>query len=303
MNPVSHTTEVRLLKWATAAAVLTATILIMAKLGAYMATESVSLLASLIDSLMDGGASLLNLFAVRYALTPPDAEHRFGHGKAESLAGLAQAVFIGGSGIFLIVEAIQRLINPQPLEQIGVGIAVMSFSIVLTSVLVIFQRYVIKRTHSTAIKADSFHYATDIVSNGAIVLALLIAQMGWFGIDPALALIIAVWVLYCAWKIANEALQDLLDRELPTPQRDQIISAACAHPSVHGVHDLRTRVSGRMRFIQLHIELDDFLPLHQAHVIADQVEAAILEVMPGSDVVIHQDPLSINDERQAEFDL
>ena len=302
MHPAVDTLEVRLLKLATAAAVLTAATLIVAKLGAYMATESVSLLASLIDSLMDGGASLLNLLAVRYALTPPDAEHRFGHGKAESLAGLAQAAFIGGSGIFLIIEALQRLANPQPLEQIGVGVVVMSFSIVLTTALVVFQRYVIRRTHSTAIKADSFHYATDIVSNGAVVLALLLAQLGWFGVDPVLALIIAVWVLYCAWKIASEALQELLDRELPTSQREQIITAACAHPRVHGVHDLRTRVSGRMRFIQLHIELDDFLPLHQAHLIADQVEAAILAVMPGSDVVIHQDPLSINDERQAALD-
>jgi ferrous-iron efflux pump FieF len=298
----ANASQVRLLKLATAAAVLTATTLIIAKLGAYMATGSVSLLASLIDSLMDGGASLLNLLAVRYALMPPDAEHRFGHGKAESLAGLVQSLFIGGSGLFLINEAVQRLINPQPLEHITVGVAVMSFSIILTSALVMFQRSVIKRTHSTAIKADSFHYATDIVSNSAILLALLLAQMGWLGLDPVLALVIAAWVIYCAWQIAHEALQDLLDRELPTPQREQIISAALAHPQVHGVHDLRTRVSGRMRFIQLHIELDDDMPLYQAHVIADEVEAAILQVIPRSDVVIHQDPLSVKDEKLAERD-
>lgn len=302
MNPAAEIGHARLLKLATAAAVLTAATLIAAKLGAYIATGSVSLLASLIDSLMDGGASLLNLLAVRYALIPPDAEHRFGHGKAESLAGLAQSLFIGGSGLFLINEAVQRLINPQPLEQITVGVVVMSFSIVLTSALVIFQRYVIRRTHSSAIKADSFHYATDIVSNAAILLALLLAQLGWLGVDPVLALIIAIWVLYCAWQIAQEALQDLLDRELPDLQREQIITAAAAHPQVHGVHDLRTRVSGRMRFIQLHIELDDDMPLYQAHVIADEVEAAILAVIPRSDVVIHQDPLSIKDEKLAELD-
>ena len=291
----------KLLKLATSAAVTVAALLIITKLVAYTFTQSVAVLASLVDSLMDVGASFLNLLAVRYALTPPDEEHRFGHGKAEALAGMAQAMFIAGSGVFLIVQAIERLVNPRPLEQVGLGLGVMLFSIAATVLLVMLQSYVVKRTHSTAIKADSLHYKSDILSNGAIVLALVLADMGWFGIDPLFALGIAGWVIYCAWQIAADSFQDLLDRELPDEERQKIIDVATAHSMVHGIHDLRTRMSGRMRFVQLHIELDDKLPLLESHRIADEVEAAILELMPSADVVIHQDPVGIMDARQGDL--
>ena len=302
MNEEIGQEQARLLKLATAAAVVTAMLLIATKLAAYLMTHSVSLLASLVDSLMDVGASILNLLAVRYALTPPDAEHRFGHGKAESLAGMAQAMFIAGSGVFLVVEAIERLINPRPLEQLGIGVGVMVFSIVATLLLVVFQSYVVKRTNSIAIRADSLHYKTDILSNAAIIVALVLSNVGWAGVDPLLALAIAGWVLLCAWKIAAESFQDLLDRELPEEQRQQIIETATAHSQVYGIHDLRTRMSGRMQFVQFHIELDDDLPLIESHRIADEVEAAVLELMPAGDVVIHQDPVGVADARQSDLE-
>lgn len=292
LEPASKAESEHLLRFATYASIVTAGILIIAKLTAYWLTGSVSVLASLIDSFMDAGASLVNLLAVSYALSPPDKEHRFGHGKAESLAGLAQATFIAGSGLFLILESTQRLLTPQPIEAIGVGIGVMIFSIIATLVLVTIQRHVIKKTNSTAIRADALHYKTDLLSNVAIILALLLSNFNWPGIDPLFALAIAAYVLYSAWKIGNEALQDLLDRELPDEKRHLIIQIAKDHPDVVGLHDLRTRLSGRTEFIQMHMELPDDLPLVEAHSIADEVEKNIIKAIPGADVVIHQDPIS-----------
>lgn len=286
----------RLLKRATYASVATAIVLIIVKLVAYLYTSSVSVLASLVDSLMDIGASVINLFAIRYALSPPDQEHRFGHGKAESVAGLAQSMFIAGSGLFLIIESIDRLLHPKAIEEIGVGIGVMLFSILATAMLITFQHYVIKHTQSTAIRADALHYRTDLLTNTAIIFALLLSQIGWLGFDPVFAILIAFYILYSAWGIGLEAFHDLLDRELSKEKRELIISIAQAHPKVLGMHDLRTRLSGRTEFIQMHLELDDHLTLAAAHAIADEVETKIMQVIPTAEVVIHQDPASRVDE-------
>ena len=294
-DPVSRAESERLLKLATRASVATAVILIIAKLVAYWQTDSVSILASLVDSLMDAAASIINLLAVAYALAPPDEEHRFGHGKAESLAGMAQATFIAGSGLFLIVEAIKRLITPQPIESFSIGMGVMIFSIIATLILLTIQRHVIAKTNSTAIRADALHYKTDLLTNTAIVIALILSQFGWLGIDPLFALAIAVYILYSSWEIGAEAIHDLLDHELPDEKRQKIIDIAKSHSDVHGMHDLRTRLSGRTEFIQMHIELDDDLPLIEAHDIADQIEDEILKAIPTADVVIHLDPVSAVD--------
>jgi len=291
-EPVSQAEQERLLRLATYASVVVATLLIFAKLAAYWYTSSVSVLASLIDSLMDAGASTINLFAVRYALSPPDSEHRFGHGKAESVAGLAQATFIAGSGLFLILESVERLLRPQPLAAFGIGLSVMVFAVIATLILIAIQQHVIRRTNSTAIKADSLHYKTDLLTNGVIIAALLLSQLGWVGVDPIFAIAIAGYILYSAWGIGKEAFHDLLDRELPDEKRELIIQIAKAHPKVRGMHDLRTRLSGRTEFVQMHLELDDHLPLVEAHAIADEVENNIKTALPSSDVVIHQDPVS-----------
>lgn len=289
---ISKAESNQLLKLATYASVATAAILIAAKLGAYLLTNSVSVLASLVDSLMDAGASLINLLAVHYALAPPDREHRYGHGKAESIAGLAQATFIAGSGLFLILEAVDRLLHPKPLEAVGIGLGVMIFAIVATAILMAIQHYVIKRTRSTAIRADALHYKTDLLTNVAIIAALLLSEIGWLGIDPIFALVIAAYILYSSWGIGTEAFHDLLDHELPQDKRELIIQIIKDHPKVQGMHDLRTRLSGRTEFIQMHLELDDYLPLIEAHAIADEVEEKIKQAMPSADVVIHQDPIS-----------
>lgn len=283
----------RLLRIATHASVITASVLIGGKLVAWLMTSSVSVLASLVDSLMDVAASVINLFAVRYSLMPADKEHRFGHGKAESLAGLAQATFIAGSAVFLILHAIDRLMHPHPLEDVAVGIGVMIFAVIATLALLLIQRHVIKRTGSTAIRADSLHYVTDLFTNLSIIAALGLSYFGWSGLDPIFAIGIALYILYSAWEIGHEAFQLLLDRELPDDMRDQIKQIAISHAGVHGVHDMRTRKSGQTEFIQLHLELDDHLPLVQSHKIADEVELAIQQAFPMADIIIHQDPVSV----------
>ncbi len=279
-----------LLKLASVASVITASFLIVVKLVAWYLTGSVSLLASLVDSVMDSFASVINLVAIRYALQPADEEHRFGHGKAEPLAGLAQAAFIAGSAIFLILHAIDRLRFPHQIEQIGIGIAVMVLAIVLTVVLLAIQHYVIKRTDSTAIKADSLHYKTDLLTNLSILLALYLSTLGWTWADPVFAIAVAIYIFYSAFHIGHEAFQQLMDRELPDEILEKIQATAMSHAAVLGTHELRTRQSGHTRFVQLHLELDENLSLKQAHRIADEVELEIKVFLPGAEVLIHQDP-------------
>jgi ferrous-iron efflux pump FieF len=280
-----------LLKLASVASVITAGFLIVAKLIAWYVTGSVGLLASLVDSVMDSIASLINLFAIRYSLQPADEQHRFGHGKAEPMAGLAQAAFIAGSAIFLVFHAIDRLRYGHAIEQVGIGIGVMVLAIILTLVLLTIQRYVIQKTDSTAIRADSLHYMTDLLTNMCILVALYLSTLGWEWADPVFAIGVAIYIFYSAFQIGHEAFQQLMDRELPDEILDQIQAIAMSHPEVTGTHETRTRQSGQTRFVQLHLELNENMSLRRAHEIADQVEAEIMAVLPGSEVLIHQDPI------------
>ena len=247
----------RLMRLATYASVAVAGVLIAAKLAAWLATDSVSMLSTLLDSVLDAAASMVNLLAIRHALTPADREHRFGHGKAEPLAALGQAAFVAGSAVLLIVEVARRLWRPQPIENGELGIAVMLGSIVLTAGLVLFQRHVVRKTGSLAISADRLHYVGDVLVNGGVILALVLSQiLGWTLIDPIFGAVIAAYILYTAWSIARSSLDMLMDRELPDEDRQRIRSLALAHPEVKALHELRTRASGPSSFIQFHLEMD-----------------------------------------------
>ena len=283
------------LRIATYASVATAVVLVSMKLGAWLVTGSVSILASLIDSLMDSAASALNLLAVRYSLMPADKEHRFGHGKAEPLAGLAQAAFISGSAVFLILHAVERLRFPRAVEEVGIGVAVMVVSIVLTALLLLIQRRAIQQTQSTAIRADALHYATDLLTNLTVIVALLLSNYGWVWADSAMAMLVAVYIFYSAGRIGYEAVQQLLDRELGAEIQEQILTITRREPEVRGIHDLRTRQSGQVQFVQLHLELDGGLALERAHAIADRIEREISTLLPDAEVIIHQDPSDVTE--------
>jgi ferrous-iron efflux pump FieF len=291
--PTSPAEAARLMRLATYASLAVAVVLVLAKTVAWAVTDSVVLLATLIDSTLDAIASLLNLVAVRHAIAPADKEHRFGHGKAEALAGLGQSAFIAGSAGFLLLESGRRLLDPVPLVTIGPGLAVMGFSLLATLALITFQRYVIRRTDSTAIKADALHYRTDFLVNGSVIVALLLATLGWAGFDALFAIGIAIYILYSSWAIVRQALDDLMDRELPDAEREAIKRIAVAHADVRGLHDLRSRRSGLSTFIQLHLEVDDDLTLLQAHRISDEVERVLLQSYPHAEIIIHVDPASV----------
>ena len=290
----------RLMRLATYASVSVAVGLIAIKVIAFVLTDSVSMLSTLIDSLLDIAASLINLLAVRTALAPADREHRFGHGKAEPLAAMGQSAFIAGSAVFLLVEAGNRLFNPSPIQNTSIGLAVMAISIAATIVLVGFQRYVIRRTGSVAIQADSLHYLSDLFVNIAVVVSLLLwRQFGWAFVDPLFAAGIGCYILWTAWRIAQGAFDLLMDRELPDAARRKIRDIALAHHEVRDLHDLRTRSSGQATFIQFHLELDGDIPLSRAHTVSDEVEDAILVAFPGAEVIIHQDPAGLAEQRRS----
>ncbi|EGT5659034.1 CDF family cation-efflux pump FieF [Cronobacter dublinensis subsp. dublinensis] len=283
----------RLVSRAALAATLVASLLLIIKIFAWWYTGSVSILAALVDSLVDIAASLTNLLVVRYSLQPADKEHAFGHGKAESLAALAQSMFISGSALFLFLTGIQHLVTPEPMRAPLVGVIVTMAALVTTLMLVTFQRWVVRKTRSQAVRADMLHYQSDVMMNTAILVALALSWYGLHRADALFALGIGVWILYSALRMGYEAVQALLDRALPDEERQAIVEIISAWPGVRGAHDLRTRQSGPTRFIQLHLEMEDNLPLVQAHLIAEQVEQAILFRFPGSDVIIHQDPCSV----------
>ena len=286
----------RLMRLATYASVAVAGFLILVKLAAWLYTDSISLLSTLVDSLLDAVASLINLFAVRHALVPADREHRFGHGKAEPLAALGQTAFIAGSALFLVFAAGNRLLDPRPVLHSGIGIAVMVVAIVVTFVLTRFQAHVVRKTGSVAIEADSLHYLGDILVNAAVIVALLLAsELGWTIADPLFGLAIAGYIAFNAWRIARGSFDMLMDRELPEAERARIREIALANPDVRDLHDLRTRSSGRRTFIQVHIEMDGDLTLYRAHAVADEVEAALRAAFPGAEVMIHQDPHGLDE--------
>jgi ferrous-iron efflux pump FieF len=280
----------RLLKLATTASVVTATLLIIGKAVAWLMTGSISVLASFVDSLMDVAASLINLVAVRVSLQPPDEEHRFGHGKVEPLAALAQAAFIAGSAAFLVLNAVDRLMHPRPMEDVLVAYIVMGFAVAATVVLLLIQRHVIRLTRSTIVRADSLHYTTDLLTNLGTIAALALAHLGWPALDPLFGILVAIYICYGAWHIGYDAFHQLIDRELPDEVRERVKQLALAEPLVRGLHDLRTRQSGAMAIIQLHLELDAGLSLGEAHAATDRVEQAIRKAYPLADVIIHQDP-------------
>ncbi|WP_274144799.1 cation diffusion facilitator family transporter [Pseudomonas putida] len=287
-TPAEHQ---RLLRLATRASLAVAGILVLSKALAWWLSGSVSLLAGLTDSALDAVASFLNLLAVHYALRPADDDHRFGHGKAEALAGMAQALFIGGSAVLIGVQAVERLSTPQPLGDTSIGIAVMLLSLVLTVALLALQYKVIRLTGSTAVRADSLHYRSDLLLNGSILLALLLTRFGWPQLDALFGLGIAFYILWSALQIARESTAILMDKALPGDVGEDMTALVLAVAGVKGVHDLRTRVSGNQWFVQLHLELPGQLPLHEAHSLCVEASRVIRQRYPQADVMVHADPV------------
>lgn len=281
----------RLLKIATFASVAVAVFLVIIKALAWYKTGSVAMMGSLLDSLLDTVASILNVFFVRSALRPADTEHRFGHGKAEPIGGMIQAMIIGGSAVFLVAESARRLFEPELPSHTGLGIGIMLISCAVVGLLVLLQRYVVKHTGSMVISADALHGFGDILINLGVIFALFVStRFNTPLVDPVVGMLLAGILLKGCWNIANQAIHQLMDSEFSMADRELILNLARQHPKVNDVHDLRTRNAGFSSFIQLHVEMDGMLNLLQAHKIADEVELSIRREFPQSEVLIHQDP-------------
>lgn len=288
----------RLMKLSTYVTVLGVSLIIVAKIYAWFATESVTILASLIDSLLDACVSIMNLLAVHFSLQPPDEEHRFGHDKAEDIAVFVQSIFFGASGVFLVAAAIERLFHPnyQIIDSSFAGIATMLFSIIVTIGIVSFQAFVMKRAKSNVIEADSIHYMVDFISNIiAIVGIIIVSHWKLIYFDSIAAIIVAGYIIFNAIKMFKKAFNNLMDRELSLEDKQVIIDLINSHDKIVGFHDLKTRHAGTKPFIQFHLELDGKLSLKQAHAIGVQIEHLLLSKMPHAEIIIHLDPDGIEE--------
>ena len=290
-------TEIAKLKnLAAIASITTAFLLANVKgLAAYL-TGSLSVTSSMIDSLSDMVSSVITFVAVYYSDKPLTAKHRYGYGKAESVSALFQAVFIICSAGFIIYDAIRRFINPVNIEDIAVGIDIMIVCLLFTLVLIILQKYVIHKTQSKAIAADSLHYVVDLLSNGSVIISLVVVKyfdLLWF--DIFIAVLIALYLLYNAIQLARSSLEELTDKELDEEIKSEIIKIALSVKGVRGYHDFRSRISGSWIFVEIHLEIDGSLSLYKTHDIAEEAENKIIAQYPQAQVIIHQDPYGIEE--------
>ena len=267
-------------KAAAIAGVSLAVLLIVLKLAAFIKTDSLAIFSSLADSVTDLFASAVSFAAVYFSTKPATKEHRYGYGKSEALSAFLQAIFVGASGIFVIADGIKRLIYPVQIEQTAIGIAVMLF------------------TNSLAIKADRAHYTVDFLTNATVVLSLLLVHFfGFAYFDVIAALFISAYLLYNAYQLAAESVEQITDKELAPEIREKITEIVRNSKGIHGMHDFRSRSLGDIYYFELHLEIDGSISLLKAHELADAVEHKILEAYPGSQVLIHQDPYGIHEDR------
>jgi ferrous-iron efflux pump FieF len=280
------------------ASIAVAALLVGLKGWAAWSTGSTAMLGSLADTVLDLVASLATLAGVWVAAQPDDAEHRFGHGKAEALAAMFQVVLISISALGLASRAIEQMLGGGRTAAAGEGIAVSLIAMAATLALLAWQRHVIRRTGSLAIATDHVHYQSDLLLNLAVIAALALDQYGGIaGADPVFGLIIAVWLAWGAWRASSRAIEQLMDREWADDKKARFVEVLGRHPELRGVHDLRTRTSGNRDFVQFHVWVDPAMTVRHAHQVMDEIEAKLLAEFPGIEILIHPDPEGLIDEQ------
>jgi ferrous-iron efflux pump FieF len=273
------------------ASIVMAVFLIGLKTWAAYSTSSMAMLGSLADSTLDLVASLVVLLGVRVAAQPADRDHRFGHGKAEALAALVQVIIITISALFIGFRSIERLIGGAETSDAELGITVSIVAILSTFALIAYQRHVVRRTGSIAIATDRLHYASDLMLNASVIVALVLDQyVGIVGSDAVFGLFIALWLAFGAWKSSSHALDQLMDREWPDEQRERFLAAAREYPELQGLHDLRTRTSGTHNFVQFHVWVPPDWTVRDAHDRMDRIEQELEKKFPATEILIHLDP-------------
>lgn len=289
--PTRDQLRARLTTRAALASIAMAIFLVLLKAYAAVETGSVAMLGSLADTALDLVASIVTLVGVRWAAVPADDDHRFGHGKAEALAALAQVVLISISAVAIAWRAIERLGSNARTEGLELGMAVSMVAIGATFALLAYQRHVIKRTGSLAIETDHVHYQSDLLLNLSVIIALVLDQLaGWRLADPLFGIIIAGWLMIGAWRAASRSIDQLMDKEWPEAKRHAFLAAAADYPELKGLHDLRTRASGAYDFVQFHVWVPGGWTVAAAHKRMDKVEEALQARFPGTEILIHLDP-------------
>jgi len=290
-RPIPPDERAKLTTRAAIASTAMALTLIGLKTWAAVHTSSTAMLGSLADSGLDLIASLVVLLGVRIAAVPADSDHRFGHGKAEALAALVQVILITLSAIFIGFRAIERLLSGAQTADAELGIGVSVVAMALTVALISYQRHVVRRTGSLAIGTDRLHYASDLLLNGSVIVALVLDQYARLaGADALFGLLIALWLLWGAWSASSHALDQLMDKEWPDELRERFLAATKEYPELAGLHDLRTRSSGTHYFAQFHVWVPAEWTVQEAHDRLDQVEEQLQERFPGTEILIHVDP-------------
>ena len=297
-NPMTKEQSEVLLKRATTASVGVAVTLIGLKTWGYIDSGSVAIFGTLLDSVMDSLSSIIIFIAVRFSIAPADDDHRFGHGKAEAIAGLLQAFIITATSLLLVYEVYDKIKSPQIIGKTDIGLGIIISSIILTLLLVLYQRYVAKKTKSIAIEADGMHYTGDILLNIGVAIALVLGDyFNMIYADPIFGAIACLYLLHSAWEVFKASTDVLMDKEMDDDEKKNIVSIIKSHERVIDIHELRTRSSGLNIFIQFHLDLERGISLYDAHTISDQVEDSLMEVYPTAEIFIHADPEEITKDR------
>lgn len=286
---MSASVDSNLIRSASYCSIFIALIILLAKIYGWFATDSQSLLASLIDSMLDISSSFLNLLAIRLSLQPPDNNHRFGHEKFQDLAIFSQSIFFFASSLFTIFSSTRALFSESDLTNPQAGINVMYFCLVMTFALVCFQTYVIKKTKSKIIEADKLHYFSDFLTNVAVIVSLYLSSY-YQNIDALAGIGISVYILFASYSLLRIAIRNLADEEFPDIDKKRILAIISKHPEVKGVHELKTRFAANKPFIQFHLELAGSMTLLEAHEISDEIVDKLLVEFPGGEITVHQDP-------------
>jgi len=283
-----------LIKSASYLSVAMALIILSIKIYAWFVTGSQSILASLIDSMLDITSSFINLIALRFALQPPDHEHRFGHEKIQDLTIFSQSIFFFASAFFVGFSSIKSLFEKTQPENISDGTIVMYICIFLTIILVLYQTYVIKRTKSEIVKADKLHYFTDLLTNIIVIISINLSDRFWF-VDSLFGVIISLYIFKTSYSLFKKAFKNLVDQELPEEDRNKIISIVTEHRGIKGMHEMKTRYAAQKAFIQCHLEMDGNMSLYDAHEISDEIALRISQEFPEAEIIIHQDPHGVEE--------
>ncbi|HJD55467.1 MAG TPA: cation diffusion facilitator family transporter [Rickettsia endosymbiont of Pyrocoelia pectoralis] len=284
-----------LIKSASYLSVATALFILIIKIYAWLVTDSQSILASLIDSMLDITSSFINLIALRFALQPPDHHHRFGHEKMQDLTIFSQSIFFFASAFFVGFSSVKSLFEKTQPENISDGTTIMYICIFLTVILVLYQTYVIKRTGSDIVKADKLHYFTDLLTNIIVIISLNLSDRFWF-VDPLFGVVISLYIFHTSYALFKKAFKNLVDHELPEQDRQKIISIVNKHSGIKGMHEMKTRYAAQKAFIQCHLEMDGNISLYEAHKISDEIAFAILQEFPEAEIIIHQDPHGLEEQ-------